>query len=100
MELYTTFIELFPSDIINIILPYSDNAIIIHLQNYFPKLLKHITIYKQEIFEIHKNNLGQSMEIMIHVYVSLNLYFRVNPSDATACRWRRCHFRIIRHILP
>ena len=55
-QLYTTLIELFPSDIINIILPYSDNAIIIKLQNYFPKLLKHITVYKQEIFEIHGNN--------------------------------------------
>jgi len=55
-QLFATFIELFPSDIINIILPYSENAIIIQLQNYFPKLLKHITVYKHEIFEIHENN--------------------------------------------
>ena len=36
--------QLFPSDIINIILQYTDNNIIIQLQDYFPDSLKYITI--------------------------------------------------------
>jgi hypothetical protein len=40
--LYITFIKLFPIDIINIILLYSGKRLIIQMQHYFPKLLKHI----------------------------------------------------------
>ena len=51
-------IETFPSDIINIILLYSDNAAIIALQNYpkIGKLLKQLTILSGEIENINKNN--------------------------------------------
>ena len=49
-------IKLFPKDIINIILLYSDNKIIIQLQNYFPNLLKHIMITGKELKLINKNN--------------------------------------------
>ena len=47
--------KLFPADIINIILPYTD-YIVIQLQDYFPQALKHITILGEELFEIHENN--------------------------------------------
>ena len=43
-ETHDTLITLFPKDIVNIILLYSGNKIIIQLQNYFHNLLKHITI--------------------------------------------------------
>ena len=49
MELYNAFTELFPSDITNIILLYSDNALVIQLQDYFPKLLKHIKLSAKEL---------------------------------------------------
>jgi hypothetical protein len=48
--------QLFPSDIINIILQYTDNNIIIQLQDYFPYLLKNITINEKEFELINKNN--------------------------------------------
>jgi hypothetical protein len=48
--------ELFPSDIFNIILPYSGNDIIIQLQNHFPNSLKYITINEKELELINKNN--------------------------------------------
>jgi hypothetical protein len=55
-QLYDAFIGLFPLDVANIILSYSDNWLVIQLQNYFFKLLKHITILGEELFEIHENN--------------------------------------------
>ena len=42
-HLYSTLNELFPLDIIHTILPYADNALIIDMQDYFPKLLKNIS---------------------------------------------------------
>jgi len=48
--------HLFPSDIINIILQYTDNNIIILLQDYFPHSLKYITINEKELKSINKNN--------------------------------------------
>ncbi len=56
MELYNAFTELFSSDIINILLLYSDNALVIQLQDYFPKLLKHIKLSAKELVGVHKNN--------------------------------------------
>ncbi len=56
MDCLDKLIKLFPKDIINIILLYLDNKIIIQLQNYFPNLLKHITIIGKELELIHKNN--------------------------------------------
>jgi hypothetical protein len=50
------FRRLFPSDIINIILQYSDNNIIIQLQDYFLHSLKYITINEKEFELINKNN--------------------------------------------
>ena len=47
--------QLFPSDIINIILQYTDNNIIIQLQNDFPNSLKYITIDENELKLINKN---------------------------------------------
>ena len=48
--------QLFPSDIINIILQYADNNVIIQLQDYFPNSLKYITINEKELELINKNN--------------------------------------------
>ena len=48
--------QLFPSDIINIILQYADNNVIIQLQDYFPHSLKYITINEKELKSINKNN--------------------------------------------
>jgi hypothetical protein len=45
-----------PSDIINIILQYTNNNIIIQLQDYFPNSLKYITINEKELELINKNN--------------------------------------------
>jgi len=50
------FQQLFNKDIIQIILQYTDNNIIIQLQDYFPNSLKYITINKKELELINKNN--------------------------------------------
>lgn len=63
-QLYNTFSKLFPYDIINIILSYSENTIIIKLQNYFPKNLKHITINCKRIID-------GSVQYLVHL-VKLN----------------------------
>jgi hypothetical protein len=41
-ELSAELIKIFPVDVINIILPYADNNVIIQLQDYFPNPLKYI----------------------------------------------------------
>ena len=56
IHLYNTLIELFPKDIINTILHYSNNGLIIKLQQYFPHSLKHIIIFIKELYDIHINN--------------------------------------------
>ena len=48
--------QLFPSDIINIILQYSGNKVIIRLQDYFPDSLKYITIDENELKLINGDN--------------------------------------------
>ena len=55
-QTYATLIELFPLDLINIILLYSDSKIIVHLQNYFPHLFGHIIINGEDVALINKNN--------------------------------------------
>jgi len=55
-QLYNALVRLFPLDIANILLLYSGNGLIIQLQNYFPKLLKHITIYAKELEIINTDN--------------------------------------------
>ena len=46
------FVELFPRELANIILRYSDDSLIIDLQNYFPELLKNIVIFNKNIYEL------------------------------------------------
>ena len=48
--------QLFPSDIINIILQYAGNTTIIQLQDYFPNSLKYITINEKELKLINREN--------------------------------------------
>ncbi len=55
-QIHATFIKLFPQDVANIIMSYVGKALIIKLQNYFPKSLANIMLHKNEIPNIHKNN--------------------------------------------
>ena len=55
-QLCSILTKIFPSDIITIILLHSDNALIIELQDYFPKLLKHIMLNGNELKLINVNN--------------------------------------------
>lgn len=48
--------ELFPKDIINVILLHSENWLIIQLQNYVPYMLKYIELTVKDIFDINENN--------------------------------------------
>ena len=50
------FQRLFNKDIIQIILQYTDNNVIIQLQDYFPHSLKYMTINGKEFELINKNN--------------------------------------------
>jgi hypothetical protein len=56
LNIHNTLVELFPNDIIHIILRYSENTLIVKLHNYFPKLLKHVFLNPLEIKLIGKNN--------------------------------------------
>ena len=55
-QIYNKLIELFPVDIVNIMLLYSEKSLIIQLQNYFPILLKHLTIIGKELQIINVHN--------------------------------------------
>jgi hypothetical protein len=57
-KISTQLIGLFPVDVINIILSYTDNQIIFQLQDYFPNPLKYITINGNELELINKHNYG------------------------------------------
>ena len=57
MALHSTLIELFPSDIINIILPYAGHALIIDMQDYYPMLLKNIVINSDTINKVNQKDL-------------------------------------------
>ncbi len=48
--------KLFPTDLINIILPYGGKELVLDFQQYYPHLLKHITVYSQDLIWIDKNN--------------------------------------------
>ena len=50
------FQRLFNKDIIQIILQYTDNNVIIQLQDYFPHSLKYITINEKELKLINRDN--------------------------------------------
>jgi hypothetical protein len=56
MELYKTFIKLFPRDVANIIILYVGKALIIKLQNDSPRSLANIMLHKNEIPNIHRKN--------------------------------------------
>ena len=62
-KISTELTELFPVDVIYIILPYADNDIIIQLQDYFPHSLKYIMINANELALINKNNRGFIREL-------------------------------------
>jgi hypothetical protein len=49
-------IELFPVDVINTILSYSCNKLIIQLQDYFPQPLKYIMVSSRELELINRHN--------------------------------------------
>ena len=55
-EISTKLIELFPVDVINIILSYTSNNMIIQLQDYFQYGLKYITIRWPELKLISEYN--------------------------------------------
>jgi hypothetical protein len=48
--------DLFPVDIINIILPYADSSIVIQLQDFFPNVLKYIIINEKYLRLINQHN--------------------------------------------
>ena len=52
----TKLTKLFPSDVINIILLYTCNKLIIQLQDYFMQPLKYITVSDPELKLINKHN--------------------------------------------
>jgi transcription elongation factor Elf1 len=54
--IYPTLTKLFPPDIIQTILQYADDVLIIDMQDYFPKLLQNITINSNTINKINKKN--------------------------------------------
>ena len=54
--IYPTLTKLFPSDIIQTILRYADDALIIDMQDYFPKLLKNIMINSDAINKVNQKN--------------------------------------------
>jgi hypothetical protein len=54
---YQHIIELFPTDVFNIILLYTNKKTIIQLHEYFPNLLKYILIYERDLDSINENNL-------------------------------------------
>ena len=53
-QLYSAIIELFPSDVIPIILLYSETNLITQMQNYFPRLLKDINPLRGSLCEASK----------------------------------------------
>jgi hypothetical protein len=72
---YNTLIELFPYDIIHVILQYSADILIFKLQDYFPKLLKCVKLNGQNIKLINKNN--------YQYIIRLDYYSTRNLTDAS-----------------
>ena len=58
--------QLFPSDIINIILQYSGNKVIIRLQDYFTDSLKYVTIDENELKLISRDNYQYIRKLNCH----------------------------------
>ena len=67
-ELSAELIKLFPVDVINIILSYTCNKLIIQLQDCFPMPLKHITIICLELKLINKHNHKYIRKLNCHSY--------------------------------
>ena len=59
----TALTTLFPVDVINMILPYLCNEIIIQLQDYFPNPLKHIVVNDYELELINEHNYMKAIEL-------------------------------------